>query len=111
MECSPASECERLFQLLHGTEVELALGGCSHKVKLGKGLMQGTSYSADVFSRVVDFFLSPLHDRFDQSYDYWTHPDLGLPNFIVYADDVLVLADDPRSLQDKLQQIVTACPY
>ena len=106
MECRPSSECERLFQLLYGTQVELTLGGLSHQVKLGKGLMQGTSYSADVFSRVVDFFLSPLHDLFDQKYEYWTCPDLGLPHFIVYADDVLVLADDPRSLQDKLQQIV-----
>ena len=106
LSCSPAKECQTLFDLLHGTEVELALGGRVHNVKLGRGLMQGTSYSADVFSRVLDHFLGPLHDLFDEQFPKWVNPQLGLPHFIAYADDVLVFAESPQALQAKLQQLV-----
>ena len=104
--CAPARECRTLFELLHGTKVELALGGRRHTVSLGRGLMQGTSYSADVFSRVLDHFLGPLHEHFDASFPAWTRPQLGLPHFIAYADDVLVFAESPMVLQTKLQQLV-----
>ena len=106
MQAAPAQECEVLFRLLTNTQVELSLGGSLHSVVLGRGLMQGTSYSADVFSRVVDFFLSPLHDSFDLHHPDWNSPNLGLPHFIVYADDVLVFADTPQALQAKVQQLV-----
>ena len=106
LQAAPAKECEVLFHLLTNTQVELSLGGRMHSVGLGRGLMQGTSYSADVFSRVVDFFLAPLHDSFDLRHPEWNHPNLGLPHFIVYADDVLVLADTPQALQAKVQQLV-----
>ena len=106
MNCAPASECERLFQLLHGTSVELSLGGSQHVVHMQQGLMQGTAYSADVFSRVLDYFLGPLHERFCAQFGRAETAALSLPHFIVYADDIVLFSDTPSGLQCKLQQIV-----
>ncbi|CAE7276591.1 pol [Symbiodinium sp. CCMP2456] len=106
MDCSPGIECERLFQLLQGTSVELALGGETHRVSLDRGLMQGTAYSADVFSRVMDYFLAPLHDVFSRQFSDWDEYCLSLPHFIIYADDIVVFAETPAALQSKLQQII-----
>ena len=104
--CRPAIECHRLYELLSGTSVDLCLGGESRTIRLGRGLMQGTAYSADVFSRVMDFFLTPLHEEFDRSFEEWNQPPLGLPHFIIYADDIILFADSEVSLQRKLQAVV-----
>ena len=106
MACAPALECERLFQLLHGTSVELGMGGQRHVVHMQQGLMQGTAYSADVFSRVLDYFLGPLHDRFCEQFDDSNTRLVAIPHFIIYADDIILFADSPQSLQQKLQQII-----
>ena len=84
----------------------LPIGGERKTISLDRGLMQGTAYSADVFSRVMDFFLGPLHDHFDNVCDGWNQLPLGLPHFIMYADDIILFADSPASLQMKLQAIV-----
>ncbi|OLQ13943.1 hypothetical protein AK812_SmicGene1928 [Symbiodinium microadriaticum] len=80
--------------------------GENKTILLGRGLMQGTAYSADVFSRVMDFFLAPLHDHFDQTFQEWNQPSLGLPHFIISADDIILFADTEASLQRKLQAVV-----
>ena len=104
--CHPAIECHRLYELLSGTSVDLCLGGESRTIRLGRGLMQGTAYSANVFSRVMDFFLAPLHEEFDRLFAEWNQPPLGLPHFIIYADDIILFADSEASLQRKLQAVV-----
>ena len=76
-DCSPAAECLALYRLLDDTCVELSMAGESRTISLQRGIMQGTSYSADVFSRVMDYFLAPLHDRFDADDPAWNSPDLG----------------------------------
>ncbi|CAE7267543.1 pol, partial [Symbiodinium necroappetens] len=106
LRCQPAKECDVLYKLLSGTRVELSLAGQTRSIDLCRGLMQGTAYSADVFSRVMDFFLSPLSDRFDELFPGWTCPNLGLPHFIIYADDIMLFADTPVALQFKLQEVV-----
>ena len=106
LRCQPAKECEVLYKLLSGTRVELSLAGQTRSIDLCRGLMQGTAYSADVFSRVMDHFLSPLSARFDELFPGWTQPNLGLPHFIIYADDIMLFADTSASLQFKLQEVV-----
>ncbi|CAE7541041.1 pol, partial [Symbiodinium microadriaticum] len=54
----------------------------------------------------MDYFLSPLSDRFDELFPGWTCPNLGLPHFIIYADDIMLFADTPVALQFKLQEVV-----
>ena len=105
-DCSPSAECLALYRLLDDTCVQLSMAGESRTIRLQRGIMQGTSYSADVFSRVMDYFLAPLHDRFDADDPAWNSPDLGLPHFIIYADDVILFADSPQSLQHKLQAMI-----
>ena len=106
MTCRPAKECEVLFQLLHGTSVELGLGGDRHVVPMHRGLMQGTAYSADVFSRVIDHFLGPLHERFCEQFSSDQMKLAAIPHFIIYADDIILFADSPASLQSKLQHVI-----
>ncbi|CAE7912395.1 unnamed protein product, partial [Symbiodinium sp. KB8] len=96
-DCSPSAECLALYRLLDHTRVQLSMAGESRTIQLQRGLMQGTSYSADVFSRVMDYFLAPLHDQFNEEDPTWNSPDLGLPHFIIYADDVILFADSPQT--------------
>ena len=69
--------------------------------------MQGSSYSADLFSRVIDFHLRDLQSRWSDLYPRWKD-DLGLPHFLLYADDIMLFAMDAPELQAKLRDLTDA---
>ena len=61
-ETRPCAEASLLWEFCSNTSVDLQLGTHAWSQRLGRGILQGTSFSADVFSRILDFFLSPLLD-------------------------------------------------
>ena len=56
----PNLESLALWDLLHKNEVLLEVGGHSWKQLLTQGILQGTSYSAELFSRVIAWSLAPV---------------------------------------------------
>ena len=60
LETDSCAEAGVLWDLCCNTSVDLQLGTTAWSQKLGRGILQGTSFSADVFSRILDFFLSGM---------------------------------------------------
>ena len=89
-----------LWQLCQDCEVCLRLGSDSWQTPTKRGVLQGTAYSAILFSRVVDSFLGPLIRSWEQRWPSWE-----LPHLLLYADDILVAARGPEDLQFKVQQV------
>ena len=93
-----------LWEFCNNTSVDLQLGTHAWSQKLGRGLLQGTSFSADVFSRVLDFFLSPLLNTWKQT-AHKTFSRFDLPHLLLFADDILVLGSSAAELQAKLHDL------
>ena len=89
-----------LWQLCQDCEVCLRLGPDSWHTPTKRGVLQGTAYSAILFSRVVDHFLGPLIRSWEQRWPSWE-----LPHLLLYADDILIAARGPEDLQFKVQQV------
>ena len=70
--------------------------------------MQGSAFSADVFSRLMDWALADaltdMHDAFPE----WSQYIGELPHFLIYADDLIVFADTEAGLQTKVRVLVQA---
>ena len=74
------------------------------RVQVQQGIMQGSSYSADLFARVIDFQLRGLRDRWSDQYPQWKDA-IGLQHFLLYADDVMLFAMNAAELQAKLRDL------
>ena len=82
----------------------LSLGTDTWKTNVGQGIMQGSSYSADLFARIIDFHLRGLQDRWSEQFPRWRDA-VALPHFLLYADDIMLFAMDARELQLKLRDL------
>eukprot|EP00439_Symbiodinium_sp_Y106_P046949 s4580_g6.t1 len=52
MACSPSLEALSIMKLCFGTSVRVGLGGMDKTLEMHRGIMQGSAFSADVFSRL-----------------------------------------------------------
>ena len=66
----------------------------------------GSAFSADPFSRIMDWYLAPLVQVFEAECPDWEAQIRGLPHFLIYADPLIVFADSERSLQTKVRHLV-----
>ena len=71
---------------------------------LSRGLLQGTSFSADVFSRVLDFFLKGLLQEWRRS-EHEAFRRFALPHALLFADDILLFAASTSEMQCKLRSL------
>ena len=60
MQRVPNKESLVLWELLTHNEVLLEVGGEHWRQSLEKGILQGTAYSAELFSRVIAWTLEPI---------------------------------------------------
>ncbi|CAE7227014.1 pol [Symbiodinium microadriaticum] len=104
MACKPCPEACHLWDLCSANTLHMSLGAASWEVNVHQGILQGSSYSADVFARVIDYHLRGLHERWNSKFPKWDD-GVGLPHFLLYADDLLVFAMSPAELQSKLHDI------
>ena len=107
LHCKPSREAILLWRMCSGNKLKLSLGTEAWDVKVQQGIMQGSSYSADLFSRVIDFRLRDLQSRWSDLYPRWKDT-LGLPHFLLYADDIMLFAMDAPELQAKLRDLTDA---
>ena len=100
----PSREALAVWQLCRNTSIHLQVGSRSWTQFLHRGVLQGTSFSADLFSRVLDYFVGGLVDR-------WTREEneifrrFCLPHALLFADDILLFAPTPLDMQKKLQAL------
>ncbi|CAE7741516.1 unnamed protein product [Symbiodinium sp. CCMP2592] len=100
MACEPCAEALSIMRLCFGTEVRVGLGGMDKTLSMKRGIMQGSAFSADVFSRVMDWYLAPLVPLFHGLFPEWESQIQGIPHFLIYADDLIIFADTERVLND-----------
>ena len=103
--CTPCYEAAHLWELSQGNRLLLTLGTDSWHVNVRQGVLQGTSYSADLFSRIIDHpFLGGLQEKWTREFPAWGD-EVSLPHYLLYADDVLLFAESAPELQRKLHDL------
>ena len=98
---APCREALRLWELVRGNTVLLQMNGEHWHQPSEQGVMQGTSYSAELFSRLMSWGLEGLEDRWNAVYGPSLRGILA-PHMLLFADDALIFGRDPQELQGKL---------
>ena len=104
VDASPSQEALALWQMCCNTSVQLQIGSRSWSQKLHRGVLQGTSFSADLFSRVLDYFVGGLMDRWIRE-ENKVFKQFCLPHALLFADDILLFAPTPAEMQKKLRSL------
>ena len=104
VDASPSREALALWQLCRNTSVQLQVGSRSWTQLLHRGVLQGTSFSADLFSRVLDYFVGGLVDRWTRE-ENTTFKRFCLPHALLFADDILLFAPTSAEMQKKLRAL------
>ena len=100
--CKPCNEATLLQTIISGSHVVLGMCGTPWKQKLHKGIQPGSSYSAEMFARVLDWHLSSLVATWKQEFGgTW----LREMRAIIYADDIVLFATSMHEMQIKLRGI------
>ena len=79
----------------------------SWQQQIHRGVVQGSAYSAEIFARVVDFFLSPLWSKWDERFQPWFRSREGALHAILYADDILVMGETVDEAISKMYDCMT----
>ncbi|CAE7493906.1 unnamed protein product [Symbiodinium sp. CCMP2592] len=106
-------EARLLLRLITQAEVSLSFANVTWRQRLKRGVLQGSAYSAELFARTLDYYLTPLLEEWARTEVTWVRSSDGTPLFaIIFADDILLLATNTAqlarmlgSLQDCLQAI------
>ena len=69
--CGGRLEALILLKIITLSRVSLNMSGVSWQQKLFRGLLQGSSYSAEIFGRTLDHFLGFLNTRWSISENTW----------------------------------------
>ena len=100
-------EALTLLKIIVLSKVALGIAGVSWQQKLFRGLLQGSSYSAEIFGRTLDYFLGFLHTRWSISQNTWIQsrgPDGSLIQ--LFADDIILLATSYAQARTLLEGVV-----
>ena len=103
-EYGSGAESWLLWNMCRQASVNLQLGSDSWCQELHRGTLQGTSFSADLFARTLDFFLTGLVESWAKT-GHDTLRRFDLPHLLLYADDILLFGDSSRDLQRKLHDL------
>ncbi|CAE6933351.1 unnamed protein product [Symbiodinium sp. CCMP2592] len=103
-ELAPCKEALALWHLSTDNEVILEVGGQSWKQSLGKGILQGTSYSAELFSRIIAWTLDSVIRDLQQVAPV-NICGVSFPALLIYADDILLFGTRPQDLQHRLRRV------
>ena len=102
----PLQESKLLLDMVTRSQVCLSFAGQTWRQRLRRGILQGSSFSAELFARALDHYLSPLIEEWEKHEPTWIRDCNGKPMYvIIYADDLLVLATDAMQLTRLLNQL------
>ena len=103
-EASGCREAELLLEIITQTRVTLGMQGTQWEQALSQGVLQGSSYSAELFARCVDFYLAKTNCTWQERENTWlTTPD-GRKLFLTpFADDLILLGTSREQAQRLLR--------
>ena len=89
----PCRETEMLMFLFVHAKVLLGICGQEWSQQLERGILQGSSYSAEIFAKVLDWWLAQLLPDWNAAFPaHWCRSASQLLHCIIYADDLVLLA-------------------
>ena len=106
----PHREAELLLLIMSYSTVLLSMADSTWSQDIDRGILQGSSYSAEIFARTVDHYLGDLVQAWQQTEDTWVKMDIyggtSIKLFnILFADDLVLLAVSFAQLQRMLNQV------
>ena len=108
--CGPKLESLTLLKIIVLSRVVLSMAGETWHQKLFQGLLQGSSYSAELFGRTLDHFLGFMVTRWSVSENTWIQAqgNDGLVKIfnLLYADDIILLATSFRQAHRLLEDVI-----
>ena len=99
-----SAEAFALWTMCQNTKVRLQIGSHMWTQDLQRGVLQGTSFSADLFSRVLDYFCTGLLERW-RAVQHPAFLKFHLPHALLFADDILLFAATEKEMQMKLHSL------
>ena len=81
-EASGCREAELLLEIITQTRVTLSMQGTQWEQALSQGVLQGSSYSAELFARCVDFYLAKTNCTWQEREDTWLTTPEGRKLFL-----------------------------
>ena len=108
--CGGQLESFLLLKIIVLSRVILSIAGETWHQKLFRGLLQGSSYSAEIFGRTLDYFLGFMVTRWNISENTWIqapgpHGPTKIFN-LLYADDIILLATSFQQAQKMLIDVI-----
>ena len=109
--CGPHLESYILLRIIVLSRVLLSISDTSWEQKLLRGIVQGSSYSAEIFARPVDSFLGHLVSLWSKTESTWiqsTDPGGAHRHLfnLLFADDIILLATSYEQAARLLEQVM-----
>ena len=106
----PHREAELLLLIISYSSVLLSMADSCWSQDVDRGILQGSSYSAEVFARTVDYFLGEVIRGWQQDETTWIRMEISEGHYlkllnILFADDLVLLATSYTQLQRMLYQV------
>ena len=109
--CGPCLESHVLLSIIIASSVGVALSDASWTQPLERGILQGSSYSAELFARTIDYFLGALIQKWYDEEETWLQSFDPGGTFrkvftLLYADDLVPLATSHAQATRMLHQVI-----
>ena len=109
--CGPHVESHVLLRIILASRVKVSISDVSWEQKLCRGVVQGSSYSAELFARTIDYFIGPLVEKRSASEPTWIkssdpNGDYRRLYNLLFADDIVLLATSYDQAQRLLVDIM-----
>ena len=105
-EASGCREAELLLEIITNTRVTLSMQGTTWEQALSQGVLQGSSYSAELFARCVDYYLAKTSSSWQEHEVTWLQSSDGRKIFLTpFADDLIILGTSREQAQRLLRDI------
>ena len=101
-------ESRLLLDIITKSEVTLSICGRSWTQPLRRGVLQGSSYSAELFAHVLDHYIGPLLCQWENRGEHtWIRdPNTGRALYaLIFADDIVLLATSQEQLSRMIQEL------
>ena len=109
--CGSSLESHALLSIIVATRVVVSISDATWTQPLERGILQGSSYSAEIFARTLDFYLGALVDKWSREESTWIQGEDANHTFrkiftLLYADDLILLATSHAQATRMLQDVI-----